>query len=166
MGLLDSSVRPPFGFGQGQAEKVWCTMRGGSGSKGGVVYFDLVAGDAAVTASTNFGNKTNPTANVIAATSTQDGEGDQTCPIMGVLAQDLADDASGWVYVRGVIQALGGDTAAAGEGLVVNDSSELIIVHADSLNIVAIALETLADATLKWVLFDGINGFAKCQDYV
>lgn len=164
MGLLDSSVRPPFGFGQGQTEKVWCTMRASSGAKGQLVYFDLVAGDGAVTASTNFGNKTNPTANVLLATNSHDGTGDQTAFLYGVLAQALADDASGWVIVRGVCQALGGDTSGAGEALCPGAGSELIIPASDSSNICAIALETMANATLKWVMFDGINGFAKCRD--
>ena len=113
----------------------------------------------AVTASTNFGQSTAPTANVILATATHDGtESDATHFIYGILAEDIADDGEGWCYTRGVVQALGGDTSAAGIGLAVGAGSELLTAVVNA-RVIGIALETLADATLKWVAFNGVEGF-------
>jgi hypothetical protein len=164
MALFSPSSQNPLGLPPGRPEKCRVKLRNSDGSKGQIVYFDLAASDGEVTASTNFGGATNPTSNVILATNAHDGNSDTTGFLYGVLAEDITENGEGWCYYRGVIQALGGDTTAAGECLSVGAGSELVVAAADHVNIMAISLETMADATLKWVIFDGINGIAKGAD--
>lgn len=162
--LFGTSSQNPLGLNAGQQEKVRVTLRGGSSAlKGSLVRFDLAASDGGTTAGVNFGLSTSPTANVLPATNSHNGYQTTALYLYGVLDQDLADDGVGWCIVRGVCQALGGDTSAAGVGLAAGASSELVAVT-DEVRCIAIALETMADATLKWVVFDGINGFSVTGD--
>lgn len=159
MAVFDAASANPLGLNSGKSERVRVKMRGSAGSRGNTVYFDLAAGDGAVTASTAFGGATNPTSNVLLATASHDGgQTGSVIWLIGILAEDIADDAEGWCYIRGVVQALGGDTAAAGVGLSPQAGSELGANMVNS-RIVAVALETMADATLKWVALNGIEGF-------
>ena len=60
------------------------------------------------------------------------------------------------VRFRGVVQALGGDTSTIGVALTTEATSgELIATTTETDVVLAIALETLADATLGSVLFNG-----------
>jgi hypothetical protein len=134
-------------------------MRNSDGVEGQCVYFDLAASDGEVTAAVAFGGTTNPTSNVIAATADHDGgQVSQVIWLIGILAEDIAENQEGWCYIRGVIRALGGDTSAAGVGLSPGAGSELVANMVNS-RIVAISLETMANATLKWVAFNGMEGF-------
>lgn len=161
--LLFGNVGDPLGLAQSPPQVVNAYMRGSAGSQGQIVRFDLGASDGAVTASTNFNQATNPTANVLLATNSHNGVQTTVMYLYGVLMEDVADDAIARVCIRGVVQALGGDTAAAGSALNVGAGSELIVAI-DSARVCAVALETLADATLKWVVFNGIEGFAATND--
>lgn len=164
MALFSPSSQNPLGLHPGRAEKVRVKMRGGAGSRGNTVRFVLLASDdAAVTASTSFGASTDPTANVLLATGSHTGKETTTVYLYGILAEDIADDGEGWCYIRGVVQALGGDTSAAGLGLTPGTGSELVVIG-DEDRCIAIALETMADGELKWVIFDGINGFGPTVD--
>lgn len=158
MGLFSPSSQNPLGIHPGRAEKVRVVMRGSAGVKGNIVYFDLAAADAAVTAAVAFGGATNPTANVLLATGTHEGKDTLTQWLFGILAEDIADDVQGFCYIRGIVQALGGDSANPGVGLKPSTGSELLTSTTET-TVVAISLETMANATLKWVIFDGINKF-------
>lgn len=163
MSLFKSQSQNPLGLNKSSPETVRCTMRGSAGSKGQIVRFDLAASDGGTTASTAFGNATNPTANVLLSTASHNGVQMTTPWLHGVLMADVADDAQVDVCIRGVVQALGGDTSAANVGLSPVTGSELGACI-DGSRIIAIALETLADGALKWVIFDGINGFGYQND--
>lgn len=153
------SSQNPLGLHPGRAEKVRVKMRGSAGLIGNVVYFDLAASDGSVTASTNFGAATNPTSNVVLATSDHDGTSALAAHfLLGVLAEGIADDAEGWCYIRGVIKALGADTSAAGTSLAPVTGSEMGLAVTNA-KVTGISLETMADATLKWIAFNGIEGF-------
>lgn len=156
MGLFSPSAQNPLGLHPGRAERVRAKMRGSAGSRGNIVYFDLAASDGAVTASTVFGGATDPLSNVILATATHDGTAETTAWIFGILAEDIVDDNEGWVYIRGVVQALITLTPNAGVGLKPMVDSELGVIVDKSI-VVAITLETGVDAALGWVIFDGIN---------
>lgn len=162
MTLFGPSAQNPLGLHPGRRERCRVKMRGSAGSKGQVVAFDLTASDAAVTASTNFGGATDPTANVILTTAT--GFQSTAIEFCAILDEDIADDGEGWATYRGVVQALGGDTSAAKTGLTPGTGSELIAQVDNGTRCIAVALETLADGELKWVAFDGINGFTGTVD--
>lgn len=161
--LFDTSAGNPLGLHPGRPMKVRVKMRGAAGTQGQIVRFDLAASDAAVTASTDFGSATNPTSNVLHATNSHNGFQTTTVYLYAILQEAIADDGEGWAVVRGVTRALGGDTSAAGVGLAAGATSELVAIT-DEVRCVAIALETMADGSLKWVAFDGINGFAVTGD--
>ena len=161
--LFTPSSGNPLGLHPGRAEKVRATMRGSSGNKGQVVYFDLAASDGDVTAAVAFGAVSNPTSNVILATATHDGTLESTMWFFGILKDNLDNDAEGWVYIRGVVQALIDQTPAAGTGLKTMAGSELGVII-DKSTCVAITLETGVDAALGWVIFDGINKFGNVSD--
>ncbi len=139
-------------------------MRGGAGIKGQIVRFDIPAADGGTTASLNFGLSTSPTANVLLATATHNGVGTAGW-ITGVLMADVADDAAVDVCIRGVVNALGGDTTAVGLKVAPDATSRLALVITKG-QASAIMLETNADQTAtagsgtvgKLVIFDGVNG--------
>ena len=164
--LFYSSIENPLGLNPGPAEKVRVKMRGSAGTAGQAVYFDLAAGDAAVTAATTFGAAGNPTSNVLAATNSHDGYQTTTVYFYGILAEAIADDAEGWCYIRGFVQAQSdGGSAAAGVGLTPVASSYLGAIS-DGRRCCAVSAEGLGStaAALKYVFFDGINGFNKTHD--
>lgn len=163
MTLFSTQSQNPIGLNRSQPECVYAYMRGGAGTKGQIVRFDLAASHAAVTASTNFGGPTNPTSNVLAATNTHNGFQTTTIYLYGILMEDIADNTLGRVCIRGVVQAIGGDTSGAGVGLAAGAGSRLVAVT-DEVRCCAIALEPMANGALKWVLFDGINGFVVTGD--
>ena len=98
MALLQSNPENPLGLNQGIPEKVRVTARGGDITKGMVVYFDLAAADAGVTASTAWGSATNPTANVLKATATHNGVQTTAYWLLAVAAEDISDDQQGWGF--------------------------------------------------------------------
>jgi len=126
------------------------TARGGAKNKGEVVKFDLTASDAAVSSAV-IGASDSIFANVIEAAHP---------PITGTLhavcLEDIADDATGMVRFRGVVDALGGDTSTIGTALTCEATTgELIATTTETDVVLAVALETLADGSLKSVLFNG-----------
>lgn len=153
--LLGTDGHNPIGLPQGKLEWCYATMRGSAGSKGNWVYFDIPAGDAGTTASTDFGKTTSPTANVLLATATHNGVGTAGW-ITGVLLEDCADDAVVKVAYRGKVQALGGDTTAVGLKVAPDATSRsaLIITKGGAPGLM---LETNAAGALKWILLDGTN---------
>lgn len=161
--LFSPTSENPLGLHPGRAERVRVRMRDSAGVKGNTVYFDLAASATEVTAAVAFGAAGNPTSNVILATNTHDGTNEITRWLIGILAEDIADDGEGWCYIRGVVQALGGDTAAAGVGLTPSAGSELL-TQIDGCHVCAISLETMANGVLGWVAFDGINQFGDTVD--
>jgi hypothetical protein len=159
MGLFSPSSQNPLGLHPGRQERVRVKMRNSAGTQGMVCYFDLAASDGEVTASTNFGAATNPTANVITSTASQDG--DEVASVIWlhcVLNEAIAENAEGWATIRGVVRALGGATTAAGVGLAPTTGGELLQATVNT-RVIGVALEALANATLGWVAFNGIEGF-------
>ena len=164
MGIFSTSAPDPLGLTEGATEKRRCYMRGGAGTKGQVVRFDLAAADTGTTASTIFGLSTSPTANVLVATGSHTSADDPVVYLCGILLDDVADDALVDVCIRsGRVQALGGDTSAAGVGLVPGTSSRLVAA-ATKQRVIAIALQTMVSAALCYVMFDGMNGFGFAVD--
>lgn len=164
MALFKSSTQNPYGLNRSSPELVWVTLRGGSSAlKGSLVRFDIGSSDGGTTASTAFGNASSPTANVLPATGSHTSADDPLIYLYAVLMQDLADDQSGWACIRGVVQALGGDTSAAGTQCTAGTGSEMTAA-ATKQRVIGFPLETSADATLKWFVFDGINGFGFTVD--
>lgn len=163
--LFRSNVQNPIGLNEGDAEIVNVTMLGSAGVKGQIVYFDLIAGTSGTTASTKFGSAANPSANVVLATATHNGVGTSRW-ILGVLMEDIAQNAKGKVCIRGVVQVLGGDTTAVGLGVAPDATSRMALTITKGL-VTGIMLETNAAQTAtagsgtvgKWILFDGVNGF-------
>jgi hypothetical protein len=160
MAVFEAAGNNPLGLHPGKAERVRVKIQGSSGNRGQVVYFDLAtASTSGVTASTAFGGATDPTSNVRLATASHDGG--QTGSVIwlhGILAEDIAAGAEGWCYIRGIVQALGGATIAAGVGLNPVAGSEMGAAMVNS-RITGISLEALTDATLGWIAFNGIEGF-------
>ena len=146
--MFDVSIQNPLGLTPTNLD-VRVTARGGALAKGREVKFDLTASDAAV-ASAVVGASDSIFSNVIAAAHP---------PVTGtlhcVLLEDIADDASGMARFRGVVKALGGDTSTIGVKLTVNADGELETSSTDDDMILGVALETLADGSLKSVLFNG-----------
>ena len=107
-----------------------------------------------------------------AADSIFDGGGDGTSDLFhlfGVALEDIAINKKGSFRLKGV-EALGGDTIAAQLPLKVGADGELVAADADpaadgasNQRVIAISLEILANATLKKVLFDGLNGFGAIE---
>ena len=159
MGLLTGPTANPLGLHAG-LEKVRAKAPLTAIAVGQCVYFDLAAAASGVTASTAFGASTSPTANVVLATATHDGTLEATAWIHGIaLTAAAAAGDELWVCVRGVCQALINGTPATGTYLTPTADSELTTAIDDCTN-VGITLETGVNATLKWVVFDGINHLA------
>jgi hypothetical protein len=147
--MFDASVQSPNGLTPTNLD-VRVTARGGAKNKGEVVKFDLTASDAAVSTAV-VGATDGIFANVIEAAHPP-----ITGQLHGVCLEDIADDTTGMVRFRGVVQALGGDTSTIGLALTTEATSgELIATTTETDVVLAIALETLADATLGSVLFNG-----------
>ena len=159
---FDMNVRSPLGLTVGQPEWVFAYHRGGTGNKGEVVEFDLTASDGDVTASTYLdGESSRPFCNVIATTQT--GAATPYWHIFGVLMEDAVDNQKVKVCVRGRVQALGGEAVDPATALILTTAGELIAAT-DNTYAVGMALETLANATLGWILFDGLN-WRYVEDY-
>jgi hypothetical protein len=161
MAVFEASAENPLGLHPGKMDRVRVKVRGGTDlSKGMVCRFDLAASDTgSVVASTAFGGATGPTSNVLQATA--DHDGDETGSVIWlycVLLEDIADDCEGWACIRGVVQALGGATVAAGVGLATTAGGELLHSPTNT-RIIGISLEALSNATLGWVAFNGIEGW-------
>ena len=149
--MFEACVQGPNGLTPSTLD-VRVTARGGAKNKGEVVKFGTLAttSDAAIT-DTVVGSSTSIWANVIEAAHP---------PITGqlhaVCLEDIADDATGMVRVRGIGQALGGDTTAIGVPCTCEATTGELIATTTAQDVVlAIPLETLADATLKSVYFNG-----------
>ena len=147
--MFEASVQSPNGLTPSTLD-VRVTARGGAKNKGEVVKFDLTASDAAVSTA-SVGSTDSIWANVIEAAHPP-----TTGTLHGVCLEDIADDATGMVRFRGVVQALGGDTSTIGVALTCEATTgELIATTTETDVVLAIALETLADGSLKNVLFNG-----------
>ena len=151
MSMFDTSVQGPYGLTPKNLD-VRVSARAGALAKGRVVKFDITASDAGTTTAA-VGGSGSIFANVIAATHP---------PLVGsfhcVLLEDIADDGTGMARVRGIVDALGGDASTIGLLLTVNADGELEAPATAADLVVGIALETLANATLGSVLFNG-EGF-------
>lgn len=166
MALFDTSCQNPLGLHPGPVEKVRAYARGGAITKGMVVRFDVGATDGDVTAAVTFGGASNPTSNILAATSSHNGYQTTLVYLYGVAMEAIANDGQGWVCIRGLVQAQSDGTAnAAGTGLAAAANSRLAAVG-DEVRCCAIAAEAMDDdaGDLSWVFFDGINGFAITGD--
>ena len=147
--MFDASVQSPYGLSPTNLD-VRVTARGGAKNKGEVVKFDLTASDAG-TSSAVVGATDSIFANVIEAAHPP-----ITGTLHGVCLEDIADDGGGMVRFRGVVEALGGDTSTIGVALTCEATTgELIATTTETDVVLAIALETLADGSLKNVLFNG-----------
>jgi len=163
MALFGPSAQSPLGLHPGKAERCRVKMRDSAGVKGNVVYFDAAGAATETVDIVAFGGATNPLSNVILATATHDGSLEATIWLLGILDEDIADDGEGWCTYRGVTQALITGTPAAGSALKPMADSELGLII-DKARACAITLETGVDATLGWVIFDGINQFHGSSD--
>ncbi len=83
-----------------------------------------------------------------------------------VALEDISSGNTGKFRVKGIVDVLGGDTSVAELPLKAGADGELVLADADAADtntktqrVIAISLETMADATIKKALFDGINGF-------
>ena len=83
-----------------------------------------------------------------------------------VALEDISSGNTGKFRVKGIVDVLGGDTSVAELPLKAGADGELVLADADgndnptkTQRVIAISLETMADATIKKALFDGINGF-------
>ena len=147
--MFDASVQNPLGLSPSTLD-VRVTARGGAKNKGEVVKFDLTASDGDVSSAT-VGASDSIWANVIEAAHPP-----ITGTLHGVCLEDIADNATGKVRFRGVVKALGGDTSTIGVALTTEATTgELIATTTETDVVLAIALETLADGSLKSVLFNG-----------
>ena len=169
MPILSSSVNNPLGVHPGTAEQVRMYNREGAKiNQGACCLIDFTLTSTEATDATVFGQTKSGGSNVILADDALDDGGQTTkMPLYCVAVADVEDNALGYFYIRGVIQALTGDTAAAGQGLSCEPSGagELIKII-DNARCIAVALETGVDGSLKWVLFNGIEGFGTIADVV
>ena len=147
--MFEACVQGPNGLTPSTLD-VRVTARGGAKNKGEVVKFDLTASDAAVSTAT-VGSTDGIWANVIEAAHPP-----TTGTLHAVCLEDIADDATGMVRVRGIVQALGGDTTAIGVPCTCEATSgELIATTTETDVVLALPLEALADGVLKSVYFNG-----------
>ena len=146
--MFDASVQSPNGLTPTNLD-VRVTARGGALAKGRVVKFDLTASETEVSTAV-VGATDSIFSNVIAAAHP---------PLTGtlhcVLLEDIADDATGMARFRGVVDALGGDGSTIGVARTVNADGELEATTTETDVVLGIALETLSNATLGSVLFNG-----------
>jgi len=82
-----------------------------------------------------------------------------------VALEDISSGDLGSFRVKGIVDVLGGDTSVAELPLKPGADGELVLADAAGADnptktqrVVAISLETMADATIKKALFDGVNG--------
>lgn len=148
--MFDSSVQGPLGLSPTTLD-VRVTMRNAAAAKGEVVKFDITASDGEVSTA-NVGASNSIFSNVIPATHP---------PTVGsfhaVCLEAIAENATGMVRVRGIVDALGGDTSTIGVVLTVNAQGELETTSTAADLVVAHALETLSDGGLHSVLFNGLG---------
>jgi hypothetical protein len=148
--MFDSSIQGPLGLSPTTLD-VRVTMRNDSVVKGQVVKFDITASDGEVTTA-DVGASNSIFSNVIDATHP---------PLVGsihaVCLEAIAENATGMVRVRGIVDALGGDGSTIGGLLTVNADGELEAPATAADLIVGHALQTLANATLGSVLFNGLG---------
>lgn len=83
-----------------------------------------------------------------------------------VALEDISSGNSGKFRVKGIVDVLGGDASDPQLPLKAGADGELVLADADAgssltktQRVIAISLETMANATIKKALFDGINGF-------
>lgn len=166
MGLFYSNPQNPLGMNSGRAEKVRVIVRNGDGLDGECCVFDIAASDGEVTAKLEEGATDSPTANVL-QTTTSIGKSDniKTVHLYCILAENIAENAEGWAYIRGRVGALCGETTAAGDGLAGgSDADAQLMIAIDGERCIAIAAEIGADTTITQVWFDGMNGFGWNED--
>lgn len=157
--MFDTTINHPLGAHPGAIQKIRITLRGGSNLvKGDLVKLDLSASDTtSVVASTSFGGTTDPTANAIPAAAGDSGL-DASAEIFAVLLEDIADDAQGFVALRGRVLAsetAGGLTA----GTSLSSGANELVACAAGDRCIAIAQEDTVASTPKYVFFDGVNTF-------
>tara|TARA_R100001082_G_C4272572_1_gene120387 strand:- start:101 stop:562 length:462 start_codon:yes stop_codon:yes gene_type:complete len=149
--MFEPSVQAPLGLTPTNLD-VRVTMRNAAAAKGEVVKFDLTASDSLVS-TTVVGASDSIYANVIPATHPP-----TTGTIHAVCLEAITENATGKVRIRGVVDALGGDTSTIGVILTVNADGELETTSTEADTVLALALQTMANATLGSVLFNG-EGF-------
>tara|TARA_R110002110_G_scaffold70099_5_gene188562 strand:- start:525 stop:983 length:459 start_codon:yes stop_codon:yes gene_type:complete len=146
--MFSSSVQAPLGLSPTTLD-VRITMRNAAAAIGEVVKFDLGASDGLVS-SNAVGASDGVFANTIEATHPA-----VAGTIHGVCLEAIAENATGMVRVRGIVDALGGDTTARGGVCTVDATGELVIAGTASDLVIAVVLEALTDGVLHPVLFDG-----------
>lgn len=150
--MFDTSTQNPIGVNPGSNIIANVYSRGGAQVAKKLVYFDIAASDAAVTASKNFGTADHQFSNVLTATATQSQEN-----ILAVTTEAIADDALGKVVSRGVVQ-INTTGISAGDALTSAAAGAVAAAGAGE-KVYAIAL-TDSDANDDfWAIFDGVNGF-------
>ena len=146
--MFSSSIQAPLGLSPTTLD-VRVTMRNAAAAVGEVVKFDLGASDGKVS-SNAVGASDGVFANTIEATHPATAG-----TIHAVCLEAIAEDATGMVRVRGIVDALGGDTTARGGVLTVDANGNLEIANTASDLVIGVALEALTDGGLHSVLFDG-----------
>ena len=147
--MFDASVQNPLGLSPSTLD-VRVTARGGAKNKGEVVKFDLTASDGDVSSAT-VGASDSIWANVIEAAHPP-----TTGTLHAVCLEDIADDATGMVRFRGIVQALGGDTTAIGVPCTCEATTGELIATTTSVDVVlALPMEALTDGNLHSVYFNG-----------
>lgn len=161
MSIYYSNPQNPLGLNSGRAEKVRVILRNGAASEGHCCVFDIAASDGEVTATLQEGGTDSPTVNVLKTDGTI-GKSDniKTVHFYCILAEDIAENAEGWAYIRGNVKALLGETTGAGDGVAGgSDAGGELMKTSNGERVIGICLETGANATLSFVIFDGVNGF-------
>ncbi|QDP54752.1 MAG: hypothetical protein GOVbin2833_41 [Prokaryotic dsDNA virus sp.] len=146
--MFDTPIQTTLGLSPTTLD-VTITMRNAAAVVGEVVKFDLGASDDLVTTN-DVGSSAGVFANCIEASHPATAG-----TVHGVCLEAIAENATGKVRVRGIVDALGGDTTARGGVLTVDGNGNLEIANTASDLVIAVALEALEDGVLKSVLFDG-----------
>lgn len=156
--LGNSGSQLPVGL-ESWEQKCRVVMRGGAGSKGDLVMFDIANSDAAVTTN-QAGVAESGLSSVIAPVNAQANYAQYA-----VLLEDIADDQEGEALYRGAVNAacvrvVGTTNIAAGDPLTADDSGlRSDVVTGDKIIARAaedITITTADTAVLGNVIFDGI----------
>lgn len=134
MGLFDTTAQNPLGFNAGATVSGRCKMTGSAGTKGQLVALTL-------------------SASVDLTECALAGTGARNETIVGVLLEDIAQNAVGRVALRGRVQIAGNKTVGVAY---TSAASGGIAAAGAGHNVLFIAGETVNG--LGWAYFDGVNG--------
>jgi len=157
MFMGNATLQPPGGGLDVQPYRVLVRKRGGDGSRGDLVAFDIPNADVAV-GSNSIGKENSGLQNVLAPTAA-DGQYGQ----LAVLTEAISDDDQGMAVYSGEVKAYvqkGTGDIAAGDPLYVNTAGYLDADGVAGQKVVArsaVAVTAPATKTLARVLFSGIN---------